>query len=643
MIFSGDTPTRTKRNTRAITLGVILIAVIAVEGIEQLWFENEFSGISSFWAFLRRLTVSAAVAFGVGLLTLRISPLLFPSQEDLEERIRNADYPPQPRSVYSNKMFIRIRWFLCAGLLAFAALALRRPDPIARHGFYVFLLLGAALAIANALFRFSLRHGVNPTFLARVQVLCDLSFLLLAVHFSGGVESPLLFCYPLCIIMAGLTLDRARCFLVVFLAWGSFAAMVWAEIAGVIPHRLFEAVPYHAAAVHLAFEPGFVVLVIVLDLCVLLLIAYFTTAIVERLSTEERHGVAVRQRSELIMEAMGIGFAIWDHGAKPDWLNPQMRLWLGLPPDMPSSQMPNLDHWTGGLAGPIDQTYRDGRVRSEERQLTDVEGNTRSFHVTTFPLLDSIGEVYEVVEIVQDTTERKRQESEMMRSSQLAALGVMAAGFAHEIGNPLASMSTRLRLLEETDDAAFQRESLGLLQRQVSRIAQIVRSLARIARPLAGEWEACSINTVVSETVNLIRFHDGSKRCTIGTELAPELPTVRGVADQLVQVFLNLGINAIEAMPAGGTLTVRTGLQDGFVAVFFEDTGSGLSPEAGKRVFDAFYSTKREGMGLGLTIAHNIVSSHQGRITVSRNTGEGSVFTVLLPITAADGCEKGVQ
>jgi len=218
----------------------------------------------------------------------------------------------------------------------------------------------------------------------------------------------------------------------------------------------------------------------------------------------------------------------------------------------------------------------------------------------------------------------------------------MAAGFAHEIGNPLASISTRLRLLEETDDAAFPRESLGLLQRQVSRIAQIVRSLARIARPLAGEWETCNINTVVSETVNLIRFHDGSKRCTIGTELAPSLPGVKGVADQLVQVFLNLGINAIEAMPDGGALTVRTCVQDGCVAVLFADTGSGLSPEAGKRVFDAFYSTKREGMGLGLTIAHNIVSSHQGRITVNRNTGEGSVFTVLLPIATADGSEKSV-
>jgi PAS domain S-box-containing protein len=234
-----------------------------------------------------------------------------------------------------------------------------------------------------------------------------------------------------------------------------------------------------------------------------------------------------------------------------------------------------------------------------------------------------------------DITDRKREEVELLRSSKLATLGVVAAGLAHEIGNPLASLSTRLSLMQEKDDPAFWRESIEVLQRQISRISRIVYGVARFSRPPRPEPTVCGVNTLVSDALEVVRFHEGAKHCHIGMELATVSPAVTATPDQLTQVFLNLGLNALEAMPDGGTLTVTTRLAGQTVEVAFCDTGTGLTDEASTKMFDAFYSSKAEGMGLGLNLAKSIISSHKGRIEFENNPGGGTCFRVLLPVADA--------
>ena len=243
------------------------------------------------------------------------------------------------------------------------------------------------------------------------------------------------------------------------------------------------------------------------------------------------------------------------------------------------------------------------------------------------------GQVTGTISFGLDITERKREEAELLRSSKLATLGVVAAGLAHEIGNPLASLSTRLSLMQEKDDPSFWRESIDVLQQQISRISRIVYGVARFSRPPRLEPVACSVNALVADALEVVRFHEGAKRCQIGMELASVLPKVTATPDQLIQVFLNLGLNALEAMPEGGTLTVTTRSDGGRVEVTFRDTGPGLTEEAKSKMFDAFYTSKAGGMGLGLNIAKSIITGHKGRIDFENHPEGGACFRVLLPVT----------
>jgi PAS domain S-box-containing protein len=293
---------------------------------------------------------------------------------------------------------------------------------------------------------------------------------------------------------------------------------------------------------------------------------------------------------------------------------------------MPPSHYPGLrdrlvDTTTGGIP-----RHLEGPIRTKS-------GEDRQIAWSNSEVVEA-GRVTGTISFGLDITERKHAEAELLRSSKLATLGVVTAGLAHEIGNPLASLSTRLNLMQENDDPAFLRESIDVLQRQISRISRIVYSVSRFSRPMRMEAAECDVNAAVIEALDVVRFHQCAKRCKIGMDLAKSLPKVRAVHDQLAQVFLNLGLNALEAMPQGGTLTVTTRLAGTTAEIEFRDTGTGLTEEAKNKMFEAFYTSKEHGMGLGLNIAHSIITDHKGRIVFENNPDGGARFIVILPITA---------
>jgi signal transduction histidine kinase len=185
--------------------------------------------------------------------------------------------------------------------------------------------------------------------------------------------------------------------------------------------------------------------------------------------------------------------------------------------------------------------------------------------------------------------------------------------------------------MQENNDPQFWSESIDVLQSQISRISKIVYGVSRFSRPLRMEQTECNVNTLVTDALDVVRFHENVKRYQIGMELASTLPKVIATPDQLIQVFLNLGLNAFEAMPDGGILTVTTRTDGRMVEVAFRDTGTGLTEEAKKKMFDAFYTSKSDGMGLGLNIAKSIIVSHKGRIDFENNPDCGACFRVLLP------------
>ena len=237
---------------------------------------------------------------------------------------------------------------------------------------------------------------------------------------------------------------------------------------------------------------------------------------------------------------------------------------------------------------------------------------------------------------------------QMKERDRLAALGQMAAGLAHEIRNPLGAIKGAAQLLRPVGptDAATERESeLGeaaeytsIIVEEVNRLDRVVSQFLGYARPDRGQREPLSINEVVHKTLPLLEAQ--AQGVELITLLAPELPQVRADAEQLRQVFLNLGINAIQAMEGGGgTLTVTTRLRRGtkrgelaaFVEVAFQDTGKGIPDEQLSDIFIPFFTTKQGGTGLGLPICQRIIENHRGRIEVTSRVGTGSMFTVLLP------------
>lgn len=237
---------------------------------------------------------------------------------------------------------------------------------------------------------------------------------------------------------------------------------------------------------------------------------------------------------------------------------------------------------------------------------------------------------------VQRRAERLTQtEAAMLQAARLAAVGQLAAAVAHEINNPLYAARNALLLLEE-DAPASVRESpyLQMASDQLGRIAGIIERMRGFYRPGRGEIVPCEANLLVEETLALARLNLRQSTIMIAFTPAHDLPAVQANPDQLRQVFLNLVLNAIEAMPDGGTLTVRTQALPHAVVIDVQDTGVGIAPDARAHLFEPFWTSKPNGTGLGLSISMHIVTQHGGTIDVESVPGQGSLFRVTLPYGA---------
>ncbi len=224
-------------------------------------------------------------------------------------------------------------------------------------------------------------------------------------------------------------------------------------------------------------------------------------------------------------------------------------------------------------------------------------------------------------------------QAQLVRAEKLASLGTLAAGIAHEVNNPLQPILTNLEMaLEDIDaDRPVDRELLDFAKRDVQRIRGIVGRLLDFARPGQGVLEPLDVDDVMQEVLMLAGKQLEHSRVKVETNLAVSRP-IQGNADQLKQVFLNLVVNAMEAMPEGGQLTICSTEKDDYAMVSVLDTGIGIPEESLPRVFDPFYTTKPHGTGLGLSVSYGIIEGHGGHIEVQSVLGEFTEFKVWLPL-----------
>jgi two-component system NtrC family sensor kinase len=234
--------------------------------------------------------------------------------------------------------------------------------------------------------------------------------------------------------------------------------------------------------------------------------------------------------------------------------------------------------------------------------------------------------------VEQRTQELRETQDQVIRAEKMAAVGRLAGSVAHEVNNPLQAIALHLQLIadENLSDPGIQ--ELGVVQQELDRIAAIVQRLLEFQRPKHGRQTVQEIPFLVEDVLALSGKQLQQADVAVNLEIEDRLAPVKASGDQLKQVFLNLILNAVEAMPDGGQLKIQVYKGNGHIFIRFEDTGAGVEPEAMKHLFEPFFSTKHTGSGIGLAVSEEIIARHGGALVVESAPEQGAVFTVKLPV-----------
>jgi two-component system cell cycle sensor histidine kinase/response regulator CckA len=289
----------------------------------------------------------------------------------------------------------------------------------------------------------------------------------------------------------------------------------------------------------------------------------------------------------------------------------------------------------------------DGHVYNHEMHMKKADGTPIILNGNISTFRDNYGRLL-IFGILSDNTEIRRLESQLYNAQKLESIGLLAGGIAHDFNNILgAIIGYASHLSEFQEDEKFREEGLEAIQRSAQRGAELVKRLLTFAKGGEFNLRVLHINPLLTETISIVQS-TFDRSISIVTNFNPELPTVRVDSSQMQQVFLNLFVNARDAMSEGGTLTITTDLveravgtpvviRNTFVRIQVSDTGIGIEPDKLKNIYDPFYTTKQpsQGTGLGLAMVYGVIQKHNGVIEVNSNVGKGTVFEILLPVDGA--------
>jgi two-component system NtrC family sensor kinase len=298
------------------------------------------------------------------------------------------------------------------------------------------------------------------------------------------------------------------------------------------------------------------------------------------------------------------------------------------------------------------ETLRGSLVLGETEEIAHIyklhlptpDGRGLMVNVAIAPFQMASGERHGTVLILEDVTARVRLEEQLQHSEKMASIGILAAGVAHEVNTPLTGISSYTQMLREQikpEDLRY--PLLEKIEKQTFRAAKIINNLLNFSRSATAEVENIDVNRVLLDVLSLVEHQLEKNRVKLVREFAEDLPPVRGNENRIQQVFFNLILNARDAMPSGGWLTLVTKADDDTVVIEVRDTGHGIRREDIKRIYDPFFTTKGigRGTGLGLSVSYGIVQEHGGAIFVESAPGKGTTFQVALPALALAEAARG--
>ncbi len=277
--------------------------------------------------------------------------------------------------------------------------------------------------------------------------------------------------------------------------------------------------------------------------------------------------------------------------------------------------------------------------------LPSADGRSLMVNVSVAPFQSAPGERHGTILILDDVTARVRLEEQLQHAEKMASVGLLAAGVAHEVNTPLAGISSYTQLLRGQLELGDPRQQvLEKIEKQSFRAAKIINGLLNFSRSSGTEFDRVDVNKVLADVLSLVEHQLEGSKIRVRRELAPHVPPVRGNENRIQQVFFNLVLNARDAMPSGGWLTLHTYADADTVVVEVGDTGHGIRREHLKRIYDPFFTTKGigKGTGLGLSVSYGIVQEHGGAIFVESAPGQGTTFQVALPaLVLAETAQQG--
>ncbi len=344
--------------------------------------------------------------------------------------------------------------------------------------------------------------------------------------------------------------------------------------------------------------------------------------------------------NENIVESINVGVLAVDLADRVESWNSQMEVMYALP------------RWQA-LTRPLSEVFPAAfveefyRVRQNSGihnlykfRLGTPAGETRIVNVAIAPLVTRKFNVIGRLIIMDDITERIELEAQLSQADKLSSIGLLAAGVAHEVNTPLAVISSYAQMLSKQLQGDPAKGALmEKITRQTFRASEIVNNLLNFSRTSGTEFKDVDVNGIIMDTLALLEHQFKTAKIKVQDELSDHLPRITGNPGRLQQVFLNLFLNARDAMPEGGTLRVMTSNGEG-VSVVVSDTGSGIAQEHIRRIYDPFFTTKTSpqegqgrGTGLGLSVTYGIIQEHAGKIRVESRPGEGTTFYVDFPMT----------
>ncbi len=345
----------------------------------------------------------------------------------------------------------------------------------------------------------------------------------------------------------------------------------------------------------------------------------------QELAEANRNLAYLKEFSENIIESAPAGIVTIDSSLMVKYWNKEMETITGIK---------RSDAFNRSIIHLLPWFTKEILLQNGQGEITVETSSLQSFKINVSPFKDPSGGY---VVIIEDITEKKKMEEKLSRTSKLASIGKLTAGISHEIGNPLASISSLVQELrslkiESKEDMEFTGEALKTISSHIERIVKIVRSLGDFARISSAEKIVSNISEILDRTINLVKYDKRFKNVRLSTDIE-DIPPFKVNPDKLQQVFLNLIINALDAMPDGGRLSISMKKKGASVEVVFSDSGIGIEESMLGRIFDPFFTTKTgRGTGLGLSICYGIIREHNGTITVKSKKGEGATFVIRLPL-----------